>query len=582
MYTIRHYTDADGLPQNSVKSIVPDQNGFVWLATEFGLTRFDGHNFQAFRNDTGSLLDSRFVYILPTGIPFRYYAVTGTKQLVRVNETTAPVPTLSVQQNIYFKGHLTREPYDIYTTIGLPNIFHKAVPANYYGIPLDSASYYLIGQDSISFYHDTSKQYALFFSSGRSMNFFTADSQLYFQNAAGEILSLQQDAIKKVSITGDLLNNTAWPSQRHRLQLFWNLVAKQVFFALNNSVYFVKQLPGGQLHTKEVLAGFDMEDNKIMSAWYEPSSGQLFLGSLTKGLFIGERNKFAVVQSAANTDEFYYAQAPFDAHSVATPQGAVIGVAIKERQLPTLRSLMHEDRYSMLIAGNREIWVKNSRSLFCFNPDGTILLNRWEFPDAINVLFEDSSRRIWMGTGGGEFYSIAPGMQEPALVVKDLKESTTCMQQQDTDLYWIGTDKGCYRFRFSTRTLDTIAGLKGKYVRSLYVRGNDETWITTYEEGFFLYNGRQLIPMPVDKYKYLLSAHCILEDQQGFFWISTNKGLFQASRADLLNFAGRRQRDVFYHYYEKSSGFSTNEFNGGCQPCGVKLANGFFSFPFLL
>ena len=47
-YEIRHYSDENGLPQNSVKSVVRDSRGNIWLATERGLVRFDGHRFVKF------------------------------------------------------------------------------------------------------------------------------------------------------------------------------------------------------------------------------------------------------------------------------------------------------------------------------------------------------------------------------------------------------------------------------------------------------------------------------------------------------------------------------------------------------
>jgi hypothetical protein len=41
-----YYVDSrDGLPQNSVRGIVVDENNFVWVGTERGLARFDGHRF---------------------------------------------------------------------------------------------------------------------------------------------------------------------------------------------------------------------------------------------------------------------------------------------------------------------------------------------------------------------------------------------------------------------------------------------------------------------------------------------------------------------------------------------------------
>src|SRR5689334_2675857 len=38
---LEHLTTADGLPQGTVTSTLQDSQGFVWLATEDGLVRFD-------------------------------------------------------------------------------------------------------------------------------------------------------------------------------------------------------------------------------------------------------------------------------------------------------------------------------------------------------------------------------------------------------------------------------------------------------------------------------------------------------------------------------------------------------------
>ena len=40
---LEHLTTADGLPQATVMTTLQDSQGFVWLGTEDGLVRYDGH-----------------------------------------------------------------------------------------------------------------------------------------------------------------------------------------------------------------------------------------------------------------------------------------------------------------------------------------------------------------------------------------------------------------------------------------------------------------------------------------------------------------------------------------------------------
>ena len=48
-----HYNDKDGLSHNSVRHIVQDEKGFLWLGTFSGLNRFDGYQFKSFKSSAG-------------------------------------------------------------------------------------------------------------------------------------------------------------------------------------------------------------------------------------------------------------------------------------------------------------------------------------------------------------------------------------------------------------------------------------------------------------------------------------------------------------------------------------------------
>src|SRR5688572_25973535 len=62
-FTVSHYTSENGLPQNSVKDIAADSDGFIWLATEDGLVRFDGRHFKIFNSTQLKAGDNRVYYI---------------------------------------------------------------------------------------------------------------------------------------------------------------------------------------------------------------------------------------------------------------------------------------------------------------------------------------------------------------------------------------------------------------------------------------------------------------------------------------------------------------------------------------
>jgi len=57
-----HYTSKNGLPSNNCYYILQDRKGFIWVATDAGLSRFDGTNFQNFNIEDG-LPDTQILQI---------------------------------------------------------------------------------------------------------------------------------------------------------------------------------------------------------------------------------------------------------------------------------------------------------------------------------------------------------------------------------------------------------------------------------------------------------------------------------------------------------------------------------------
>ena len=85
--------------------------------------------------------------------------------------------------------------------------------------------------------------------------------------------------------------------------------------------------------------------------------------------------------------------------------------------------------------------------------------------------------------------------------------------------------------------------------------------------------------MPADINKHILSAHTILEDHEGSYWIPTNNGLFTVKEDLLLKYVLNQKTRVSYYRFVKQDGLHTNEFNGSSKPSGAIVGNGNLVFP---
>tara|TARA_R100001244_G_scaffold14248_5_gene15908 strand:+ start:15510 stop:18566 length:3057 start_codon:yes stop_codon:yes gene_type:complete len=60
-YVVKQWNIKDGLPSQSLKSVVQDQQGYMWLGTQFGLSRFDGTTFTNYNTQNSPFLPSNGV-----------------------------------------------------------------------------------------------------------------------------------------------------------------------------------------------------------------------------------------------------------------------------------------------------------------------------------------------------------------------------------------------------------------------------------------------------------------------------------------------------------------------------------------
>jgi ligand-binding sensor domain-containing protein/signal transduction histidine kinase len=110
-YYHRNWTHADGLPQNSVRAIAQTPDGYLWLATEEGLARFDGARFRVFsaantptiRNSLISALttDRAGVLWIGTADGNVYRMIDGTFERFPVSSTYVARIVVDAQSRIW-------------------------------------------------------------------------------------------------------------------------------------------------------------------------------------------------------------------------------------------------------------------------------------------------------------------------------------------------------------------------------------------------------------------------------------------------------------------------------------------------
>lgn len=558
----------DALPQNSIKGIVKDKYGYLWLFTENGLARFDGQKFSLFglsgppsseNNRTGVFGFSRIDQDSIFGVSnWTNTFVISRRQVAKVPDMRTGIPHLN-------------DPYLQIEVLGDAAFIPDPTYDISYLMDFADASYLILYRHVIRFFDASHQEYAsLDFDRDLYTRFFKINNALFLTDKKGIAWRVSPESLCLEKSKGYL------PAEGI---VFLNRPMDQAFYYFDKKLYLLSY-SSGQIQQKLILEGYQVDRQTVNTVFYDQEYETVYLGTSSRGL--GRISpKLLKNNNSPSTVQVFYSQALMADGNVLVANGDVFDR--KGNYLHTLPLLPFSDEKGILFDKQGRLWSKKGEKLFCLRltKDQVHIVKKWDFGCAeITNLFEDFEGRLWVSTscfGKGSFYKM--DAEEPVLMETFNFRVNQLLTNQEA--MYLGTDKGLYKKSWgSLDKTESIAGLESTYIRSLYEDVDGGIWITTYSHGLFYYRKGKLSPLPLDSDGYLLTSHCILEDNKGCFWITTNKGLFHITKRSLIRFINGETKDLHYYCFNNYNGLSNIEFNGGSQPCGLYLsAENMMSFP---
>lgn len=604
-YTIDHYSDANGLPQNSVKSIAGDYQGFVWFVTESGLARFDGRHFYTYSKLNLPLKDNRFYAMFPSMeklAPKRnqetFHAATDKADYVRVADGKAMVDSLYFNKINRLRSYKTSNGIT-FVTSGLPIVQTVPFIANYI-IPVagKQGSYYMCDSSGAKLYENWQKKITYPFKNRFPANYFLLKKKLYYNYGSGKITRVDAPKAENYPLGGDILTDPSYAAGKSSIQIYWNSINDQVFLYLNKNLYLLRADKDKMMVAELVVKGFDFKTLNIQTVYFNKTDQALFLGSATQGLYVlrGQPFKTLTISQDNQIENVFYAQTNYAKDAVLVPRGFIVkkqadGSVLVKRLSGNLKENGIDSR-GILTDEKGMRWVKNYQYISRYNPKGDKLLNRWGLGDEIKTIYSTPDGMIWLGLKKLGLFRINTLLNNPSpehFLIGNLNNISFITSWTGQKML-VGTEHGLYTLDLTSKKAVLVEGTQNMFIKSIYTAEPGQIWITAQDKGIMLFSRNRLVVFPLDKHKYLTASHCLFEDNNGFFWITTNKGLFRARKNDLLTYAAAHnagniseetRNEFLYEYYDKNSGFLINEFNGGCQPCALRVEGGYVSLPSL-
>jgi len=594
-FSVVNYNSDNALPQNSINDMAFDRNGFLWLATEMGFVRFDGRNFREYNmENTPALSSNRCSLIgLAEGSgqillenwfgSHRILTVTADYQLKEDSVLSANPHQHFRSDNrlfsfarIYKKWAGGNEPSPFRNLLNQLEINGDLVTVNERQayVRQDSSYYYL--DESTAGIHPLSEitghAFKIQFIVGDVYIFVDRQNRLYAYKGGRlqkEITGSSRllEFLSRTEVGGPYLMQANLKAIRDTSHTF--LVSKGNILLLH--------IREGQLDF-DVLASNTSIKN-INCLIYDEGYRVLYVGTATSGLYILKKHEFK--QLFFTSDNYainsLYGQVELPDGRILTSSGILSRYSTKNLATPGIY-----DMPAFLLSSTGDIWYSSYGYLrktdTGLHHSSTVAsIGGW-----LESITERSNKDI-ICANTEKLIRVRGKEVTTLLDVPRLPKNPQIqvIHEVNPGILWIGTSSGLLSYDLTSGALSRLPGLDSASVRAIYKARDGSIWIGTYGQGFYKYEKGGFLKMPMDPRNNLATVHSFMEDNQGYFWLPTNKGLFRVAKKELDNYASGHGESVFYYYFDKSFGFTSNEFNGGCTPCGIVTRDGHFSLPSL-
>ncbi|PZF71178.1 sensor histidine kinase [Taibaiella soli] len=574
-YFLQQYTDENGLLQNSVTDMLPDKAGFLWLATQSGIQRFDGAQFytpEHNRSDVSGFLnriwslyykgdtllaqttDLQLIYIYASRIvkitPLNFDSIG----VLLLNSKIGKLNSYAVlKQSVNFKRQNGLEGYTLGDQLATDTIVE-------------------VSQAHMDWYNaaglfkeipiQTTKEVNTLFKPPYVV-YFRDDGMLQVYNAKGALVSEQmgpekhnEDTKVVVSKNPDVMG----------------------YYAIGSTVFSVALNKEHHVVFDTVLSQFPRA--LLLSAIWKKDEFTLVGSSASQGLFVFHTVPFTTLLPPASEDiqAVFYGQAFFPNNSTILSgrgllfrNGAYIGVE---------PSLQNAASFTFMTDRSGSLWYSIRGTVYRRTPDGI----------AHPVLFvEKGVRAFYQASGGKIWMSDAEGI-DIGYIVHDSLHRIKLIGFNDSyhvetfyecpDGLLVGTSGGIYLVKNGTDKGWLLPFAKGKDVRFIEKDGRGNIWCATYGDGLYLYRNGEAIHFPLDVESRLRYVHAAIPDKDfKYLFLPTNHGLLIADYHKMLSYADTKEITPAYVYFDRNYGLHSNEFNGGCNPAYLRLPGGKISLP---
>ncbi len=574
-YNFERINTENGLPTNAIKGLQFDEKTrFLWVATESGIVRYNGHGFQNFGdNEKTALLNGRIVFFDKTK-DGKLFGKLMDERVLLINENRAVIE--SDVKKLSTEADFLSYKYSL-----------SGIERDKFSMGIETRDYFVNNSIYIKIdyklYQYTPEKLQFRIAIPNDESGFVINDQLFLLRKDGVIFeTIEKNGELNLNKIADFGKALAYDAKNTftQIKVFQNSHKEPAFLLASNKLYKI-EFANHKIQIDLITDQFP-KNEFVKYIQIDDKTHAIYIGTDNRGLIVGRpkyfnrilpNNAIDGVSSSAyaqlvlkngdiqiNTGQIYKANSKFNSRSnqnVFNKPSETTTYITKDSFLyftnadGVIKYDLVNDKIvekSIDISPTRNAFIEINNKLYSFNVDGIAIKNvKWDY------LLKFSQM---------PFNFIVYGLQQ--VNENEILAATT------DGLYKYNLKKNTFTLFYKDKdnaNFRTIYNLNGYYL------------IGTYGGGVYMFNKDSIKKVPLDQNKYLNYTHCFLEDKKGNIWASTNKGLFMSPGQSLIDFWNKGPGNIKFSYFGKSEGIDELEMNGGCSPCAIKLSNGNFSFP---
>lgn len=612
------WTTAEGLPQNTINSVVQTGDGYLWIATFGGLARFDGVRFTVFNTvNAPALISSRITALHE-----------DRSGILWIGTETGEISCLQNGEFVSFDDGEEEEIYSLYVDTrgslwagGWHGARRYKLPEN--PCAAKTQNYERIKPPPIN--NQSSDQISTILES--------ADGSIWLNNFGvnneklGRLLHWRENEPLEVFGTSDGLPGILPNKEEHGIYIsdialspfngketLW--VADQSGVFRFDGKRFVKEIAqSGEMNERvrftrdregtltanfiDSIARLNKENcweiipaeeltGKQSRFFFADREDNLWLGTFTEGLWRLKRNFIESFDESKGIAKNQTAAIFEDSRGVLWAAGFGLqryenGQFVREKNIPEsyLISLAEQREGTLLIGGYDSLYARRADGEVS-DLSGEIKAVLGNVPFAIKAIYEDSSGNLWLGfRDKGLIRRDAGGNYQRITTANGLiGDQVQFITETRDGAVWFGILGGASRYKDGNFTNYTTAdGLNNSNVRAITETADGNLYFGTYGGGLSrLKNGViRTVTMRNGLFDDVVSR--IIVDENEKFWMLGNQGIYYVGKRELDDFFDGVSSQIFCRSFGTADGMISAEGNGGSQPAGWLARDKRFWFP---